>query len=547
MGLDFGSLSCRGILVRLGDGQVVAEQETVYPHGVMDSALPDGTALPPMYALQDPSDFDLALEQTVTALMRDTRLKPEQVAAIGVDTTSSTVIPVDAALRPLCLQPRWRGEAHAWPKMWKHHAAAPYAEKMTELTARRGMPVLARNGGVIGAEHFLSKVVQVAVEAPEVYAAAETFLELGDYITSTLTGRETRSGTMLTCKALWDPQTGYPPADFFAEMGVRNVAGEKLMGRGGAPRCAVWPGEKAGRVCPRMAQRLGLSERTVVSAAQMDAYAGLPGCGIAQEGELMMMLGTSTGYMLLKRDGQPISGVCAAVENSILPGYTNYAAGQACVGDALGWFVRRMASAECAQKAQAAGLDLHGYLSREAAKLAVGESGLISLDWLNGNKNTLGNARLSGMMLGLTLRTQPAEIYRCLIEATGFGARVIVENFESNGVPVRAIRACGGIAEKNPFFMQVYADILGREINVALCRQSSALGAAIYAARAAGLFPSLEEAIGALARHPLRTYRPDTQAHLQYDKLYAEYLRLYDYFGRGENAVMERLREMAGK
>ncbi len=545
IGLDYGSLSCRGILVCLQDGCTAAEAEYAFPHGAISRHAPDGTALPEGWVLQDPSDFEEALFTTVRALMEKSRAEPSAVLAIGIDTTASTVIPVDSELRPLCYQPRWKSNRYAWPMMWKHHASAPYAVAMTKALSERGSSLLSRYGGAIGAEFFLPKVVQIAVEEPEVYKAADTFLELGDYLVSLLVGHETRSGTMLECKAGWTRDTGYLSSAFFESIGVPDVPGEKLMGRGGKEESDFWPGEKAGTLCEEMAVKLGLNSGTAVTAAQMDGYAGLPGSGISEEGRLMMMVGTSTAYMLLQHQGRPIPGICGATEDSILPGYTSYACGQASVGDAFEWAVNNVFTASCRQKALEQGVNPHEYLSGLAGKMKPGECGLLALDWLNGNKSILNDADLSGMILGLTLRTRPEHIYRSLMEATGFGARKIIENLEKQGVHVGAISVTGGIARKNQVLMQMYADILGREIGVMEAEQTAALGAAVYAAAAAGAFQTVENAVEKLADHPVRTYYPDPENHRLYDVLYEQYSRLHDLFGSGENSMMATLRALA--
>lgn len=536
IGLDYGSLSCRGVLACTEDGSIEAEEEFPYPHGVFYDALPDGTPLPPQWALQHPQDYVDAFRHIIPALVKGSGVRPETVIGLCIDTTASTVAAVDRELTPLCMKERYSGRPHAWVKMWKHHAAWREAEEITEEA--RELPVLERYGGAVGAEFLLPKLLQTLREDPEVFAAAESFFECGDWMTSLLTGREVRSGAYLTCKSMWDPHTGYPAV-------FRRLT-EKLAFHGGARPVIAWPGQSVGMLDPSMAKALGLSPDTAVSAPQMDGYAGLPGSGVAGDGILAMMLGTSNSYMLLGREDRRVPGICAAVQDSILPGFTGYAAGQASAGDIFKWFTENCVPAAYTQAAEAQGMSLHGYLAHLAGRRRPGESGLIALDWWNGNKSVLNNSGLSGMILGMTLATRPEDLYRALIEATAFGARRIAEAFRQAGVSIGRAIASGGMAAKNPLLMQIYADVLNMPIAVSPCGQTAALGSAMYAAAAAGEaaggHATVADAVRAMGRQSVLRYQPDEASRRIYDQLYGEYLTLHDYFGRGGNRVMERLR-----
>ena len=480
IGLDYGSLSCRGVLVSTTDGTIVAEDEFVYPHAVIDHELPDGTPLPPQWALQDPDDFRQALPHIIPNLLKSSQINPSQVIAIGIDSTASTVIPVAEDLHPLCERPAFRNRSHAWPKMWKHHAAAAEAAEITEAAIAQGLPVVRKSGGAIGCESLMPKVLQIFHEDPVIFENAISFFELCDWIVSLLAGREVRSTPLLTCKSLWTPQDGYPKGQPFDHITP------KLAFHDGVRPVIAAPGEPVGTLHPSMAQELGLLENTIVTAGQMDGYAALPGVGIADEGTLMMMIGTSTADMILGREWKDIPGVCAAMEDANLPGFTNYAAGQACVGDMFKWFIDNCLPEKYTLEARRRGLSIHACLSELAATYPPGDTGLIALDWWNGNKSCLNDMRLSGLIVGMTLATRPEHIYRALIEASAYGARKIIDNFNDHGLPVHDIVACGGIALKNPFLMQIYADVLGMEIKTAACTQTAALGAAIFAAAADG-------------------------------------------------------------
>ena len=536
IGLDYGSLSCRGVLACTDGGAILAEEEYVYPHGILSDALPDGTKLPPLWAVQHPQDYLDALARIIPALLQSSGVPPEAVAALGIDTTASTVVAVDGNLTPLCRKEGFAREIHAWPKMWKHHAAWREAEELTASIRERTPALLERYGGGVGAESMLPKLLQTLREAPGIFEAG-TFFECGDWLVSLLAGREVRSGSYLTCKSLWDPALGYPKGPLFEPLT------EKLPPRGGA--VLAWPGQSVGTLSPEMARKLGLSPRTVLSAPQMDAYAGLPGCGVSGPGVMAMVLGTSNACLLLGRESRPVSGICAAIPDSILLGFTGYAAGQPCTGDMLRWFTENCVPAACERAARESGRGLHAYLTGLAEKKRPGESGLIALDWWNGNKSVLNDPGLSGVLLGMTLATRPEDIYRALIESAAYGTRKILDTFRRAGAEVSSIIASGGGAAKNPMLMQIYADVLNMPVAVSACTQAAALGSAMYAAAAAGEYDSAAGAAAAMSQGTASRYLPRKEAAGVYGRLYAEYEAVHDYFGRGENRGMARLRAIA--
>ena len=538
IGLDYGSLSCRGILVSTADGTILAEDEFVYPHAVIDHQLPDGTPLPPQWALQNPDDFRQALYHIIPNLLKASQVQPSQVIAIGIDSTASTVIPVTEGLVPLCEQPSFRNRPHAWPKMWKHHAAAAEAAEITAAAVAQGLPVVVKSGGAIGCESLMPKVLQIFHEDAETFQNTVSFFELCDWIVSLLAGREVRSTPLLTCKSMWTPQNGYPKGQPF------DAITPKLAFHDGVHPVIAAPGESVGTLHPSMAKELGLSENTVITAGQMDGYAALPGNGVADEGTLMMMIGTSTADMILGREWKDIPGVCAAMKDANLPNFTNYAAGQACVGDMFKWFIDNCIPEKYAQEARRRGISIHAYLSELAAVSKPGETGLVALDWWNGNKSCLNDSRLSGLIVGMTLATRPEHIYRALIEASAFGARKIIDNFKEHGIPVHDIVACGGVALKNPFLMQIYADVIGMEIRTTTCTQTAALGAAIFAAAADGRRSGHHDvfsAIRAMGAKDTILYRPVIENVLQYDIIYRKYLELHDFFGKNHASFMHGL------
>ena len=545
IGLDYGSLSCRGILAAADNGAIVAEETFAYPHGIMDDFLPDGTPLTPGFCLQHPSDYLEALHAIIPALMKKSGVLPAQIVGIGVDATASTVIPVDENMQPLCLDPVFSSHPHAWVKMWKHHAAYSQAEKLTAISRDQRRPYLEWYGGAVSAECLLSKVAETFENDRAVYDAAHAFVELADWIPSLLTGLPVFSTSLACAKAFYHRATGYPDSGFFSAFhpALARLPQEKLMERFPRYRLAH-PCERAGGLCPGMAEALGLCIGTTVSAGQMDAYTPMAALGIAKPGMMMMILGTSTGIMLLGDEGKPVRGITASLPDTFFPGLWGYASGQASVGDGLQWFADHCVPGRYESEARKRGLSVQQYLTHVAQQLSPEETGLVCLDWLNGNKSCLGNPRLSGMFLGLNLQTRPEHIYRAMLEATAFGARVIVEAYRNAGVPVREIRVCGGIAGKNPLMMQIYADVLGVPLLVSRCTQAPALGAAILAAAAAGEktgYPDVFAAVDAMADQEFIVYTPNICHQSAYEWLYREYCTLHDYLGGGENRVMERL------
>jgi len=544
IGLDFGSLSCRGVLTDVRDGHVVAEAAMNYPHAVMDTALPDGTPIPGGWCLQHPGEFVETMTHVVRTLATTEGVKPEQIIGLCADCTTSTVMPVDDQLQPLCFDPAYASRPHAWLKMWKHHGATRQAQRLNEVCREQNRPYLDWYGGKINPECLLAKVMQVFDEDRAVYDAAHLFMEIGDYLPTLLTGKPVFAKSILAAKAFWCEESGYPDGDFFAafDPALRRLPDEKLMNRR-ADRIVAAPGAYVGGLLPEIAEQLGLQPGIAVGASQMDAYTPMLGLGIAEPGVMLLVIGTSTGVMLLGDRERPVEGVTVSRPDTYYPSLWGYGSGQASVGDGFQWFSENCVPAAYTAAAQEKGVSIQQYLTELAASYAPGKTGVIALDWINGNKSCLGNSRLSGMFLGLNLNTKPEHIYRAMLEATAFGARMIVEAYTSAGVPVNEIRVCGGIANKNPLMMQIYADVLNMPLKVSRNTQAPALGSAIYAARAAGAYDTIFDAVNAMADRTCTVYTPDAQHTAAYEELYQEYKTLHDYFGRGGNKVMERLYE----
>ncbi len=547
IGVDFGTESGRAVLVDVVDGRQVATAVHPYANGVIDARLPlpgREVRLPPDWALQDPEDYLEVFRQAIPSVLRQAGVDPSDVVGVGIDFTACTMLPVTRDGTPLASLPELRHNPHAWVKLWKHHAAQPEADRINAVARATRQGWLDRYGGRISSEWFFSKALQILDEAPEVYAAAGRLIEAADWVVWRLTGIETRNACTAGYKAMWSKRDGFPDSSYFAALDPRlaNVIDEKMR------RDVRSMGERAGGVSDEAAAWTGLLPGTAVAVANVDAHVATPAATVIDAGRMVMIMGTSTCHVVLSREERAVPGMCGYVEDGVIPGFFGYEAGQSCVGDHFSWFVEHAVPEAYQAEARARGLDIHAFLQEKAARLQPGESGLLALDWWNGNRSVLVDAELGGLLVGATLATVPEEIYRALVEATAFGTRVIIETFEAHGVPIREIVACGGLAEKSPMIMQIYADVTGRPLKLSASDQTPALGAAMFGAVAAGIeaggHRSIEDAARAMARLKDLGYEPIPEHVATYDQLYREYLRLHDYFGRGENDLMKTLRRL---
>jgi L-ribulokinase len=543
LGLDFGTESVRALLLDTERGEVLGAAARSYANGVIDAVLPEsGAALAPDWALQNPDDWLLSMSDATTAVLAESGFPADEVVGIGIDFTSCTVLPVTGLGEPLCRNPEFRADPHAWPKLWKHHAAQPQADRINELASRRGETWPARYGGRISSEWMLPKALEILEHAPSVYAAAERIIEGGDWVAWQLTGRLVRNSCAAGYKALWHAEEGHPSDQYLEELhpGLTDLFSSKLDAE------IKPPGFKIGTLSRTWQKRMGLPDEVAVACPIIDAHAAAIGGGSSQAGDLFLIMGTSTCHLLLAKDEKNVPGVAGVVKDGIVEGFFAYEAGQAATGDCLAWLARYGVPASYSREAVKQGLSTHEYLSSLASGLGVGESGLLALDWLNGNRSTLVDADLSGLVLGIGLSTRPEEIYRALIESTAYGTRIIIDAFEEAGLPIANVRA-GGTMAGNELIAQIYADVLGREFLVVDSPEVSARGAAILGAAGAGLYGSVAEAASALGTRIARTFVPRSDAEATYDSLYAEYQRLYDYFGRGENPVMKTLKTVRSR
>jgi L-ribulokinase len=538
VGVDFGSLSARAVVVDADTGDELGTGVAEYRHGVLDSHLGD-RPLPPDWAIQVPDDYRAALEAAVRTSLGH-GVSPDAVVGIAVDTTASSPLPTTADGTPLCELEAWAAEPHAYLKLWKHHAAAPEALAISGLARERNEPWLARYGGSYSAEWFFSKLLQILREAPACYAAIDRFVELSDWLVWQLTGREIRNACTAGYKML--RQDGhYPDRGFFGALHPEfaEVVGTRIGGQ------AVLPvGRRAGSLSARWAERLGLCEGIAVAAGNVDAHvtaAAVDGC---RPGVMTMIMGTSVCHVVSSPALVAVEGICGVVDGGIVEGLWGYEAGQPCVGDMLGWFTEQATPAWCAAAAGAAGLDLHGWLEREAWAVPPGSNGLLALDWWNGNRSVLVDAELSGLLVGQTIGTRPPDIYRALLEATAFGTRMIIDTMAHAGIVIDELVAAGGLPERNRLLLQIVADVTGRPVAKAASAYAPAVGSAVHAAVAAGLYPDVPSAAAVIGGRQHEVITPDPVHRAIYDEVYQDYRQLHDYFGCMTD-VMQRMRARA--
>jgi L-ribulokinase len=545
IGIDFGTESGRAVLVDVRSGKEVAHHVTPYRHGVISERLPESDVLlkPDAY-LQHPDDYLEVLETSVPSVLQQAGIKPESVVGLGIDFTSSTMVPVDRQLVPLCRKPEWNRHPHAWVKLWKHHGPKAEAEKIDRIAKERGEPWLSRYGGKVSSEWMIPKCLEILGEAPEVYHAADLFLEAADWVVALMTGEVKRNLCAAGFKSFWSKSDGYPSEDFFAALDPRfaDITRTKLRGE----ICPV--GERAGWLTPAMAERMGLRPGLPVAVGIVDAHASVLGAGAVDPGEMLLVMGTSTCHMLISDEEYEVEGISGVVEDGILPGMYAYEAGQPAVGDLFAWFIKQGVPEYVQREAQSEGMTVFQWLEQRAAQLRPGESGLLALDWFNGNRSILDNAHLSGLIIGYTLGTRPEEIFRALMEATAFGTRMIIDAYRASGLGVNQLVACGGLPQSNQLLMQIYADVTGMEIAVVSSKHTSAVGAAILGSVAAGSaeggYDSIPEAVRRLACPRVKKFQPIPEQEKVYQRLFREYKILHDYFGRGGNDVMKRLKQI---
>jgi L-ribulokinase len=539
LGVDYGTESGRVLVLDLVSGAELAASVVPYAHGVIDDKLPDsGIELGHDWALQHPLDYLEVLEKGIPAALGDAGVDPQRVIGIGTDFTACTVLPTLADGTPLCTLEQWRDHPNAWTKLWKHHAAQRYADRLTEVAAERGESFLSRYGGRISSEWYFPKLIQVFEEDREVYDATERFIEAADWIIWQLTGNEVRSTCAAGYKGFWSPTEGIPSEEYFGAAFPDFAGPGARYGSNFAPL-----GARAGTVRPELAARLGLRADVAVAVGNVDSFVSFPGCGVESTGSIVSVIGTSICDMVIHPEEIRLPGITGVVKDGIFAGSYGYEAGQPAVGDMFAWFVDRLlATAGAGRGAR------YAELESAAENLAPGSTGLVALAWWNGNRSILADADLSGAMIGMTLSTTPEEVYRALLESVAFGARRIIDNFTDHGLGIERIVACGGIAEKSSALMQMYADATGLPVDVPASPQIPARGSALFGAVAAGAdaggFDDIADAVAALRPGLARSYQPRGETKATYDEVYRIYAGLHDALGRENVNWMHALKQI---
>ena len=539
IGVDYGTLSGRAVVVRVSDGKEMASAVYEYPNAVMDEKLnATGRALAPDWALQDANDYVEVLKHAVPQAVRLAAIDPNDVVGIATDFTACTILPVLEDSTPLSNLDEFRNRPHAYVKLWKHHAAQPHADRINQLGRDRNESWMPRYGGQISSEWELAKGLQLFEEDKEIYDRMYKFVEAADWIIWQLCGKYVRNACTAGYKG--NLQDGdYPSKEFFAALnpGFANFAIEKLdheIGQLGA---------EAGKLTAEAAEWTGLREGITVAVGNVDAHVTAPAAQATQPGQMVAIMGTSTCHVMNGDKLVDVPGMCGVVDGGIVSGLYGYEAGQSGVGDIFAWYVNNQVPAEYFAAAEKAGKSIHQHLTDLAAEEPIGAHGLVVLDWHSGNRSVLVDHELSGLVVGLTLTTKPEQVYRALLEATAFGTRKIVETFQKAGVEVNEFIVAGGLL-KNKFLMQLYSDATRLPLSTIASDQGPALGSAIHAAVAAGEYANIREAAEAMGKSNRGVYQPNESASKEYDKLYSEYEILHDYFGRGVNDVMKRLKKI---
>ncbi len=543
IGLDYGTKSGRAVIVEVPSGKQISAAVKEYAHGVIDDELEKGLKLPANWALQNPEDYLDVLRTIVPQVIKDASVEAKDIIGIAIDFTSCTMLPIDNQGNPLCFQQKYRNRPHAYAKLWKHHASQWAADEITKVLEECGELYKPRYGGKISSELMIPKILQILEEDPEIYNEASEFLEAMDWLTLKLTGKHRRSISGAGYKAMYSPEEGYPSKEILRKINPKFVTLiEDKMSRDICGIC-----EKFGELNAEWASILGLMPGTAVAAGIIDSHVGLAGCGVTKPGELMLIIGTSSVLLTLSEKPYSKNGIVGAFRGGIIPEYYALESGLASVGDQLEWYIKNCVPYKYIREADEKGQTIHDYLSEKASKIGAGNTGLLVLDWWSGNKTPYVNGELSGVIVGLNMRTKPEELYQAIIESTAYGTYLIIEAMEEAGVKIDTISACGGITNKNNFFMQIYADVTNRRIKIQDSKQTAAVGAAMYAAVAAGSanggYDSIKEAAIHMSGTKKKQFIPNNSNHKKYMKIYQEYKNVSDYFGRYNSDIFKIIKK----
>lgn len=540
LGLDYGTLSVRALLLDTETGDEVAVADYVYPHAVMGKRDFPGYPDIDQIALQHPQDYLDGMKFTSEEVIRIAGIRPEQVCGIGIDFTACSCLPVDENGTPLCFRDEYKNNPHAYVKLWKSHSAQHEADRITEVAKAHKAPWLDLYSGRVSSEWLFSKLYENLRKAPELYRDTVHYLEAADWLVWLLTDQQVRSSCFAGFKALWNPRTGYPSNEFWAEVdpGLDGIIGTKICDH------VKSVGTLAGMTTAEGGALIGLPSGVAVAVPIIDAHSPVCTAGMVGGGKMLMILGTSACHIALDEKLYIIDGILGSVEEGIIPGYVAYEGGQPSMGDTFAWFMKNCVPESYSIAAREKGMNIFTYMDSLAQKLNPGANGHLVVDWWNGNRVPYCNFELSGMILGLTLNSKPEEIYRAIVESCGFAARNLMEIYREGGINITELYAGGGIARKNPMLMQIFADIMGLDIRITDSKEAGSKGSAIFAAAASGCYDSLEAATAALSDPCKTVYHPNAATKAAYDSLYQEYITMCKYFAEGDNDVMKRLRKI---
>lgn len=513
--------------MNLDDGKVVASSVSSYPHKVITDYLPNTKIkLQELWCLQDPDDYLNSMQKVIAEIVHQAeanQIEVNQIMGLGIDFTCCTVMPIYSDGTPMMKDEKWVNHPHAWVKLWKHHAAQPQAEKINSMARKEKQEWLSYYGGKVSSEWFFPKLLQILEEDPDLYEHMDKFIEAGDWIVWQLTGKEMRNESSAGYKAMYQRDLGgFPDTTFFEKLNpkLKNVVSEKINAK------FYPPGTPAGNLTLSMAEKLHLSPNTVVAVNNIDAHVCVAATGVTQPEVMLSIIGTSSCDILLTEEGKTVEGAAGIVKNGAIFGAFAYETGQSAVGDLFSWYVEQNIPHSYYVLAEKNDNNLYQFVEKKAAELLPGESGLLALDWWNGNRSILMDAELTGSLVGMTLQTKPEDIFRALIEATAFGKRIIIENFEKNNIAIKKLIFCGGLPHKNKLLNQIYADILDKTITVSSELETAAKSSAIFASIACGEFEDIQTAVDKVVEQSQEVFTPNRANKAIYDTLYQEYLIL---------------------
>ena len=532
-GADFGTYEVRVAAVDIKTGQMLGISSVGYESGVLDKLLPNARMLPKNFALQNPADWLTALSQATKQLIMDTGIPQSEIISLGVSFTSCTAMPVDDGGMPLALKPEFAENYHAWPKLWRHHACIPQAEKLTNIAQDRGEPFLEYCGGKVNPEWLWPKLLETIEQSPELTEHIGYYLESGDWIVWQLTGNQIRNQCAAGYKACWVEGMGYPSNEFFAHASIdlARIAEKQRE----IP--VVQPGRLAGRLLPEMAELLTLPSGLPIAVAVVDAQVGVLGAGVHEPDVMVMVMDASNVHLVMSSEEKVFPGFAGLVKDGILDGYWGYEAGQPASGDIFDWFSNILAPIELFERAKEDDVDETVVLDRWLTETPIGANGLMALDWWNGNRSILMDSSLSGMIHGFTLGSTPAQIFRAIAESLAFGTRKIIETYNANGLPIKRIVATGSLPFNYPSLLQIFADVCNISITVPDTPHSVARGAAILGGMSVGVenlgFKNRSDYFVSMNPAVFDLFTPDAKAVEKYDTLYVKWNKLHDWYSGG--------------